>query len=338
VTGAAQFAFGNTRVRAMKSRLLRPEDAAALRTAAKRGAFFALMQDIVGIEAENAAEVHIALFGRLVADYEKILRSYRTGTELFLALLRLHEVENLKLAWRALAHALPAERWLSCWRPLGRLEVLKLEDWREAGSLRHAITMLRRTPYEHIGAIIFRAHEADPTAAELAIDRWASTRLLEAARALPPAERSAADLVFRLVRERDFDILFRGVWSYGLAPDLAISTAVLLPAEVRRADLQLLAKWTPEWGPLAPLLPPRLLRDTSGITDPNALRRALRAARRHSCRRAFMEPPFQLAPAVAFLLLREEEVRGLTALAEAQGNAALDDLLTQVLAGSMMGS
>lgn len=338
MTGAAQFAFGNTRVRAMKSRLLRAQDAAALRTAAGRGARFALFQDVVGIAAENAADIHLELLGRLVADYDKVLRSYRTGTELFLALLRLHEVENLKLGWRALAHAQPAERWLSCWRPLGRLEVLRREDWRQADSLRHAINMLRGTPYEHIGAASFRAHEADPTAAELAIDRWASTRLLEAARALPPAERTAADLVFRLLRERDFEILFRGVWSYGLAPDLAVSAAVLLPAEVRRGDLRLLAQWTPEWGPLAPLLPPHLLPDTSGIADPQALRRALRAARRHSCRRAFMEQPFQLAPAVAFLLLREEEVRALTALAEAEGNAALDEPLTRVLAGSMMGS
>lgn len=338
MTVAARFAFGNTRVRAMKSRLLRPEDAAALRTAAARGALSAFFQEIVGIEADDAADIFKLLLGRLVADYETVLRSYPSGTDVFLALVRLHEVENLKLAWRALTHAHPAERWLPCWRPLGRLEAIGRDGWHEAGSLRQAVALLRRTDYEEVAAAVFRRHEADPPAAELAFDRWASTRLLEAARALPPQERTARDLVLGLVRERDFEVLFRGVRSYGLAPDLVLGAAVLLPTELRYDDLRLLAEWTPEWGSLAALLPQGLLRDTSGIADRDAFRRALRSARRHACLRAFMQQPFQLGPAVAFLLLREEEVRSLTALAEAQGDAGLDDFLTDILAASMMGS
>jgi len=338
VTAAAQLAFGNTRVRAMKSRLLRPEDAAALRAAAARGALYPLLQDVVGIEADNAADLYISLLGRLAVDYDKVVRSYRTGTDLFLALFRLHEVENLKLGWRALVHDRPAERWLPSWRPLGRLEVLRREDWREAGSLRQAVSLLHGTPYEQIGTAVYRAHEDDPSAAELAFDRWASSCLLQAAQALPAAEQTARDLVLQLLRERDFEILIRGVRSYALPLELAVSGAVLLPAEIKRAELELIAGWTPAAGPLGALLPPRLLRDCTGVADPAAVRLALRTARRQGCRRAFMEQPFQLAPAVAFLLLREEEVRGLTALAEAEANTAVDDLLAQVLAGSMMGS
>lgn len=337
MTGAAQFAFGNTRVRAMKSRLWRPEDAAALRAAAARGAQFAYLQEALGYEAQDPAELFVAIFGRLIADYDKVLRSYATGDALFLALARLHEVENLKLAWRALAYAHPAERWIACWRPLGRLETLRREGWREAGSLRQALGLLHGTPYEQIGSAVFRAHETDLPAAEMAFDRWASTRLLEAARSLPPAEHRARDLIFQLLRERDCEVLFRGRSSYGMALDLAIGSTVLLPAEVRRPELQLFAAWTPEAGSLAPLVPPRLLRDPAGVTDVRSLRRALRIARRQSCRRVFMEQPFQLGPAVAFLLLREEEVRGVTALAEAEASSDVTDVLADVLAGSLMG-
>lgn len=42
---------------------------------------------------------------------------------------------------------------------------------------------------------------------------------------------------------------------------------------------------------------------------------ALRVERRRLCRRAFRESPFCLAPAVALLLLKEEEIRGLDAMA-----------------------
>lgn len=141
-----------------------------------------------------------------------------------------------------------------------------------------------------------------------------------------------------LVRERDLDSLRRGVRYYGLAPDLAISTAVLLPNEMHSENLHQLAEWTPESGPLGPRIPRQLVRHATGVLDWDALRRALRNTRRHACRRAFMQYPFQLGPAVAFLLLREEEVRGLIAFAEARGEAELDGLLNHVLAASMMGA
>jgi len=338
VSAARQFAFGNARVRAMKARLLGPEDAAAIRGCGTSAARARAFQELVGIDSDDPPEVFGALFSRLIADYGKVLRSYPSGSGLFLALLRLHEIENLKLAWRAVARGYPADRWLAYWRALGPLESLKRDQWRDLASLRQIVGLVRGTPYAAIVSTTFRSHEADPAAAELAFDHWASRELLSAAQALPATERRARELAVALLRERDLDALHRGITTYGLAPDLAIGCTVLLSNELRAEALAKLVEATVESEPLGPHLLHRLVRDPHGITNWRALRHTLRCQRREACRRAFLEHPFQLGPAVAFLLLREEEVRGLIALTEAQGQTAVDEVLDHVLAASLMGT
>ncbi len=64
----------------------------------------------------------------------------------------------------------------------------------------------------------------------------------------------------------------------------------------------------------------------------------LRRERLRFCRRAFVGSPFLLAPAVAVILLAEEEVRALQALVERQGDASLDAPLLRALAGSQIGA
>jgi Archaeal/vacuolar-type H+-ATPase subunit C len=64
----------------------------------------------------------------------------------------------------------------------------------------------------------------------------------------------------------------------------------------------------------------------------------MRRERLRLCRRAFVGSPFLLAPAVAVILLAEEEVRALQALVERQGNVQLDEPLLRALAGSEIGA
>lgn len=61
---------------------------------------------------------------------------------------------------------------------------------------------------------------------------------------------------------------------------------------------------------------------------------SLRRERLRLCHRAFVGSPFLLAPAVAVILLAEEEVRGVRALVERQGDERLDPPLLRALAGS----
>jgi hypothetical protein len=64
----------------------------------------------------------------------------------------------------------------------------------------------------------------------------------------------------------------------------------------------------------------------------------LRRERLRLCRRAFVGSPFLLAPALAIILLAEEEVRAVRALVERQGDESLDPPLQRALAGSELGA
>jgi hypothetical protein len=65
---------------------------------------------------------------------------------------------------------------------------------------------------------------------------------------------------------------------------------------------------------------------------------SLRRERLRLCHRAFVGSPFLLAPAVAVILLAEEEVRAVRALVERQGDESLDPPLLRALAGSQLGA
>jgi hypothetical protein len=234
---------------------------------------------------------------RLLRDHELLAGAYADARELFAALAGLHEVENLKLAWRAVRRGIPAERWVPLWRPLGALTGLRLSDCREAGTLAELADRAAKGPWgEVVAAAARRGSEAEATPdAELAFDRFASRRLVRAARALPRREHAAASLVLGAARARDLEVLCRAP-ARGLTPALAASACALLPEELGAPAVQELAG------------------------QPRELERLLAAARRDrqvACRRAFLAPPFLLTPAVALLLLEGERIDQVTAVVEA---------------------
>jgi hypothetical protein len=64
---------------------------------------------------------------------------------------------------------------------------------------------------------------------------------------------------------------------------------------------------------------------------------AIRKERLRLCRRAFIGSPFRLAPALAVLLLAEEELRAVRALIERQGDERLDAAFMRTAAASQIG-
>ncbi len=296
----ARFAYGNARLRGMKSRLLGPKDGLALRAAASLAA---LAGGLGATPPADARQLRFELFGALVRDYGKVIASYPRGGMLFSALIGLHEIENLKLFWRAHARGVAPERWAPLWRPLERLEALRLEDWRRIDSLRESAALARGTPYEAAVAEALRSHEKDPVSAELGFDRFASRRLSAEARRLPRREKAARNLALGLVRERDADAVRRAVVSGRFTKEHARQAAAVFSEDV--------------------------------LPEPGLLT-ALRRQRLRACRAAFLGPPLRLAPPVAYLLLREEEVRAVTALAEACGEPAPTEALERAFAASAL--
>jgi vacuolar-type H+-ATPase subunit C/Vma6 len=64
---------------------------------------------------------------------------------------------------------------------------------------------------------------------------------------------------------------------------------------------------------------------------------AIRIERLRLCRRAFIGSPFRLAPAIAVVLLAEEELRAVRALIERQGDERLDAAVMRTAAASQIG-
>ncbi len=322
----------NARLRARKSRLRGPRELRQLSAAASLGALAAAL----GAEAAHDADaLGAALFAALLQDYAFLLRQYPRGAPLFSALLRVHEVENLKLAWRVHSRPPAPAGWSRLWRPLGRLETLSVARWSEAASLRGGAASAGATPFGPIVDEALRSREADPEAAELDFDRAAWEAVASEARRLPSSESAAAELALTLVRERDYDLLRRRA-SRRLTPEAAVAATVVLRREERAETLRSLASWSPAEGPLSTRLSPRLSRGLPQIADWDALAAALSRRRRGLCRRALLAYPFRLAPALAYLLLRQEEIRCLSALARRIALPSPPPGFERLLAGSAL--
>lgn len=272
-------AYAHARIRGCKSRLLTRSDALPLFAAADSAA----MRRVVA--ALDLAEP----LRRLLRVYRTAIRGYPGGEALFRALLQLHEIENVKLLWRAAVRRGRRDAVARLWIDLESLASISIVD---APSTRDLAGKLAGTPYAAIADTVARAHGNDIAAAELAFDRWASQRLLDEARSLPRRDALSRRLVEMLVRERDAEILRRGEKWYGLT---SVSGSPADVASMRRERLRL-------------------------------------------CRRAFVGSPFLLAPAVAVVLLAEEEVRAVRALVERQGDESYDAPLLSAMAGSQLGS
>ena len=294
MTTAGEIAYAHARLRAWRSRLLRRPDVLPL-LAANDASSHNRALAAIGAATDGEAIEHA--YQRLLNIYRIAIRGYRDYALLFIALVRLHEVENIKLAWRAIARHEDETRWRSLWRPLGSLAAVTFEQCRAAESLRDLAERLADAPYGSIVGTQHRAHADDVTAFEIGLDRWASQQLLDEAAKLPAVEGLAGAIIETLVRRRDVQLKERAE-NYGLSGDLSFQA----PKSTKRA------------------------KSDMTVDYPNLLRRASRGG------------PFSLAPALAVVLLAEEELRGVIALTERHGREDVDAAVSSVLGPSLMGA
>jgi hypothetical protein len=304
--------FANARIRALKSRLL-------------------------SVDLRRATQPDSRPTLDLISCYRVVLDSLPAARPLALALLARHEIENVKLLWRAVTRGHSIARWSAVWRPLGPLATFTLDAARERTSLAQLAELLRTTPFSQIADAMWRGHHDDLLAAELGFDRWMSRRLLDAASSLADSETIARGLIESVVAERDLSLLRRGVATYRLSPGAVAGTLVLLPRLLSRERMTALATSTPglpgfrgQW--------PRAWRPiVADAADWDALMLRWRRGRSQMCARAFLNQPFCLAPAIALLLLAEEETRAVAALRETRGDTIDTPSLRFALAASAIG-
>jgi hypothetical protein len=260
-----------------------------------------------------AAADMTAVYAPLVRWYKTLIGGCAPARDTLVALLRVAELENVKLLWRAAARGreLPG----GCWRPLGSLATVSPSS--AASSIHALVERLAGTPYGALAAATERSHGDDLLAAELALEGWGQAALYDAAVRLPSRDERARDLVFAWMREREADLLRRAGRSYGIEPAFAVGLARVLRQECDRASLITLAAWEEERGGLAQHLPAALRRLAGPAADWDGLMLALRRVRARACRRALIVYPYQSAPIIAAILLREEQARAELSLAAA---------------------
>ena len=283
-------AYANARIHGAKSRLLTRADVMPLMIAEDRASAARALATL-GIDAQRP--LFPQLFARLVGVYRTAIRAYRGEADILRLMLRLHEIENLKLAWRAVTRKELFAVWRPLWRELDEFAVLHPARIRGIASPHDLTERLTGTPYGRIAASVESAHGADLAAAELAFDRWGAAALLDAARRLPPHEALARQLVESVVRDRAADLLRRGERIYGF------SSAAL---EAMSASMA---------------VPPS------------------KTSRKRLVARAFVGRTFELSPAIALVLLAEEELRGVNALAECGSGKARAAAERIVVEGAM---
>jgi hypothetical protein len=322
MTSAVRFGAAHARMHALKSRLWTPLDRHLVAGA--------------GVEPDGhpLRGAPADIYPPLVRWYVVFLTMYPSAAELLAALFRRHEIENLKLLWRAAARGRVAPA--QCWRPLEPLGVLTWSP--RVSTPDELVHHLATTAYGEIARALLRSHAADLPATEIGLDRWVWTGIMGEAARLPRAERSAADLIEALAIEHDVELLRRGT-SMGLEPDLVAKSTVVLSQMSRPASLAAAAAWRAQDGPLSRVLPRALARRAGMAADWDSVARLLRAARLRACRRAFTGWPFGLAPAFAALLLREEQVRAAASIAAARmpDGRAIDGLDLALAASALEG-
>jgi vacuolar-type H+-ATPase subunit C/Vma6 len=319
MTSTARLAYGNARVHARKSRLIAPAILVALATAERPDRTIEGWRDLES-DADAVSLAQLA-FGRLADDYAALIRAYPSGAAVLSALARLQELENVKLAWRAVTYRAQPAQWHSLWRPMGLMETLSLSRCASAASFDQLVAAMSGTRFGDVSAGVLRAHPGDLAAAELAFDRWGSHVVVAAARALSRREDVARCLVYTVVYERDVAVIERARGSLAASPHVAMRMASVLGELLDASSVRVLSQWVGEGG--APLTLPRQLSPRRrSVNTFAALRRAIRVARRTACRRAFRGQPFSLAPAVALVLLREDEARALVSIGELRARHA----------------
>jgi vacuolar-type H+-ATPase subunit C/Vma6 len=234
--------------------------------------------------ADDGSAILALGYSRLVDDHVVMRRAYPEAREVLAALLQLHELENLKLLWRAAVRGTASTGWRGLWRPLGELQTIALESFAGGLTLPALTAALRPTPYAALAEAAIQAHGQDVAAAELAIDRFGTHRLASAHDRLPVSERSARTLLRAVIDRRDASMYQRARSTLGLTADAA-SVMITRAEHGGGRSVQ------------------------SRLADQHPRITAL-------TRRVLALEPFSLALPIALILLREDEVGRMITLSE----------------------
>ncbi len=342
--GATSYARPHAIMRAMLGRLLTPREVERLIAAPSLDDALHQLDATPyapDLAAARGAErgllpVEKALERNLVRAYERLLGTLDGAPRALVeGLLGRLELDNLKAILRGLASGAPADAIRALLVPLGRWERLPLDRLLAAGSVAEAVPALDRLPYARPLASALGRYEEEHSLfpLEVALDLDYYRRLWARLEALAPRDRAGARRIlgarydvlnvtwllrYRLIYRLSAQEIFNYTLPYGYrVGDEAIRAAAAAP------DLAGLLAALPE--PYRGLLSPL---EGAGI---DALEVALRRYLWRDAHSVLAGYPFQVGTILAYLYLKEAEVRDLVAILEGKRYGRQPDELRALL-------
>lgn len=325
---AFRYSFAQAKTRALKSRLLTPDEWHFLLKSRGLEEMLRYLSTTHYAEALSGVPggkpggevVSSALYDDLFRDYAKVLKAAPRGSaDIARSLLLRYDAENLKTILRGISEGIPPAEIRSLLFGLGALSTLPVDALFQVQEASAAIGLLRSTifylPLTHALPQFLAQGRTFPL--EVAIDIAVFENMVKSLKSLKGLDqRGARDLIGDLI---DFENLcwvarFRNF--YGLSPEEAINYTLRGGRHIRIRNLGKLARSLDLRSFLAALPKPysSVLGEANDWTDIRPLFEAWFANRLH---RVFQKDPFQVRLQLSYLLLKESEVKALERLLSA---------------------
>lgn len=341
------YAYAQAKTRAMKSRLLNPDDWHYLLRMRSLNDFFSYLSATdygpflsnAAASGADARPFSLSLHDCLFKDYIKLIKSLPKSRSLVLyGLLARYEAENIKTLLRGIWQALPDAAIRPMLYRLGILSRLPVAAILEARQVPAAVDLLKKTvfhaPLVHALALFRTQDRLFPL--EIAVDMAAFRLLADRIGNLRGIDRkTAARLAGAFADGVNLSWLVRFRWMYGLSPEEIINYSLPLGRHITLQDIGNLARA----GDLPAFLE----------ALPHPYRGALEMVRQWSqvlpffqtwlvaeLHRVFRKDPFHIGLPLSYVLLKEMEVKALEGLVSAVGAGESFDGVLQLWQGCWM--
>jgi V/A-type H+/Na+-transporting ATPase subunit C len=342
-----RYAYAQARTRAMKSRLLNPEDWHYLLRMQSLNDFFTYLNatdygpflSSAVASGTDPRSISLSLHDSLFKDYIKLIKALpKSRSLLFYGFLSRYEAENIKTLLRGIWQASPDIAIRPMLYRLGILSRLPVEAILKARQIPAAVDLLKKTvfhaPLVHALALFRTQDRLFPL--EIATDMAAFRLLVDRIRNLRGIDRKTADRLAGVFADGvNLGWLVRFRWMYGLSPEEIINYSLPLGCHMTLHDIADLAR--------AADLPAFL------VAMPHPYRGALEMVRQWrqvqpffqtwlvaELYRVFRKDPFHIGLPLSYILLKEMEVKALEGLVSAVGAGESFDGVFQLWQGCWM--
>jgi len=345
-SGVSGYAAVSSRVRAMYSDLLSPQDMTRLSESPDFPSLVSALKStpygkyLSGLKDGELTPRRVIqqIRARLADSFSSVVQQTPEQTRpLVKQLYRYYELGNLKAVLRSIQTVSSWNADLAAWDrvrevlfPFGSFSTIPAQAMVEAGNITAAVDLLRGTPYEEAMSFAMKRYSAEqnlfPIEVALDLDYW--RRLWAEARKLSGKDREmAVKIIGSLLDMNNLMWVIRYKIYHKLSEEELINYTLPFGFRVRDDDVRAIAAGSDIAAVITRIYP--------GITDASAmlenphsglpkLEHELKSQVVKQCLAAFIGDPFHIGIPLAYLLLSDFEVQDLVILIEAK-SSKMDD-------------